>query len=1406
MNGTTGVRARGRRLEILGLGLLAYVPFLLSSPGRISADTKHFLYLEPGRMLSRAPYLWDPHFGTGTVPHQNVGFLFPMGPYYWAMEQVGVPDWVAQRLWWGTLSFAAGLGVLWLLTMLGTRRVGAIAAALVYMLSPYQLAFTARLSVLLLPWAALPWLVGLTVRALKRGGWRDPALFALVVLAAGSTSAPSLMLVGIAPVLWLVFAVLDARTTPRVALAAAGRIGVLTMGVSVWWATGLVTQSRYGIPILDVTENLEMVASASNPADLLRGLGNWFLSGSDRLGRWLDQSAAFADDPWLSVATYAIPGLALVGAAALRWRYRAYFAALVVVGVIVGVGTWPYDHPSPVGALFKDAAESSAFGLALRNTPRVVPIIVLGVAGLLAAAISALSTRCRLEMLAAGVVTLCVIVGFAPVWQHGSLSEHLDRAEDIPGYWADATDALGGADARTRVLELPGSLFAAYRWGDTVDPITPGLTDRAWVARELPPHGSPAGVDLLAALDRRMQEGTFEPQSLARIARFFRSGTLLVRSDLEYERFETPRPRVLWALLTDPLAPGLGEPKGFGPGDPNRASPSLEMFDELELVSSGSDHPPEVALIPVDDVPGLVGTASTRHPVIVAGSGDGLVDAAAAGLLEGDELVLYAASLGDAELRDALRQGADLVVTDSNRRRARRWDTLRDETGMTERAGQTSLRDDISDYRLEPVSGNSDAERTVAEQRGGRVDATGYGFTGVYLPEDRPVHAFDGDTRTAWRAAGGEDVAGQSIVLRPHDPVRTDQVRLVQPLDLPNGRWLTRVRLHFDRGAPVTVNLDESSRAPNGQIVTFPERTIRKFEVELLEPTAGADPVGFAEIYLGDVRVEEIIRPPVTLLDRAGRESTDHRVVFVLSRQRYESTRAGREDAELTLVRRIQLPEQRGFSIAGTARVNPDARDDLVDALLGTAAPGVEIRSSGHLHGDVDSRASLAFDNDPETRWTAALGEQEGQYVEIAVPEAVTIDQLGFDVLHDGRHSVPTRLQLVVDGVTSSPLNVPAVGDSPDEGASHSGVVRFPAVTGTDFQIVVEAVRPVTHVGDNPGSTVTAPVSMNVLLPGVTPTVGSGDLDRTCRADLVEIDGEAVPVQLEGDAADARTGFTIEPCGPALDLDRGSHVIRSQAGLDTGIDIDRLLLASSPGGGPAPDPTARVGARPSSSGTRVHVVDSGMTNVDVRVRTDGKPFWLVLGQSLNDGWEAELADGTSLGKPRLVNGYANGWTVDPSEPGTLVIHLRWKPQRLVWIGMAVSVIAILGCLVLLWRTRRRAGAALGVEDTATLTSPFTFGASSLSPRTAVGAAVLTGAAAAVVSRPWIGLLVGAGTLLAMRVRGGRVLLVAGAPAALLLSKAASAPELGWVAVLLLGADVVCSYALTRGEAPAPAER
>ena len=57
-----------RRLRIHGYGvlaLLAYVPVLLTKPGKVVADTKTYLYLDPGRLLERAVSMWETGWEVG---------------------------------------------------------------------------------------------------------------------------------------------------------------------------------------------------------------------------------------------------------------------------------------------------------------------------------------------------------------------------------------------------------------------------------------------------------------------------------------------------------------------------------------------------------------------------------------------------------------------------------------------------------------------------------------------------------------------------------------------------------------------------------------------------------------------------------------------------------------------------------------------------------------------------------------------------------------------------------------------------------------------------------------------------------------------------------------------------------------------------------------------------------------------------------------------------------------------------------------------------------------------------------------------------------------------------------------------------------------------------------------------
>ncbi|MGQ0432032.1 MAG: alpha-(1-_3)-arabinofuranosyltransferase domain-containing protein, partial [Microthrixaceae bacterium] len=996
------------KTELVALAALAYGPFLASSPGRVSADSKQDLYLDPGRFLGRVTDLWDPHIGAGTVPHQNLGYLFPAAPWFWVMERAGVPDWVAQRLWLGTLSLLAALGARWLFRQLGTGRTGAMAGALVYLLTPYQLAFTARMSVLLLPWAALPWLVGCTMRATRTHDWRAPALLGIVLVFAGGINASSLVFVALGPLLWVVLDAAGGPMQARRALAGAVRLALVGVGVSIWWAVGVRVQGSHGLPVLQLTEGARTVAELSTPADLLRGMGNWFFYGRDRTGYSLDQAADYGGASDLVVVlSYGVPLAGLAAAFVLRWAHRAYFALLVVVGTVVGVGAWPYDDPTPFGALWKTFTSETSVGLALRNTPRAAPLVVLGFAGLLAGVVGSVPMP-QWRRLGAGAVAFLAVAGLLPVWQQGFLTDGMQRPEEIPDYWHAAARAMDAGDEHTRVLEIPGSSFAAYRWGTTVDPITPGLIDRPYLAREVLPSGGAGTANVLDALDRRMQQGTFEARSLAPIARLLGVGTVVLRADLERAgRFDTPEPAPLWSALRRGL--GLAPPSRFGPTGVSPTDPTV----------------PAVALFEVVRPRATVRTAPVTEPVVVAGDGDGLVDAAAAGLLDGTALVMEAAALDDAQLDRALRTGAHLVVTDTNRRRAQTWFyTLRDSRGETERAGRTAPDPTGYDFRLDPFPGSDDDDRTVVEQVGGTVEVTAGG--GPERPEDRGAHAVDGDATTAWRV-GGIDPRGARITITPAAPVPTSTVFLQQPPVPPGGRSLARVRLQVGTKAPMDIDLDTSSFSAPGQAVAVPGGVVEQLRVTLVEtaPAApghrDANPVGLAEVRIGDLTVDEVVRPPIDLLERVGGAAREHGLDVVLTRLRVNLPGTDRADDETHLDRRLALPVARSFGLSGVAR--PRA---------GVAAPPA---SDGVCRSDLltldGAPVPVRLTSDPDG-WAisgcAPVDLDVGSHRLVAAPGSTT----GVDV---------DRLVLSSD-TTGSPASVSPRGAPAQRGGAAVRVVR----------------------------------------------------------------------------------------------------------------------------------------------------------------------------------------------------------------------------------------------------------------------------------------------------------------------------------------------------------------------------
>ena len=341
----------------------------------------------------------------------------------------------------------------------------------------------------------------------------------------------------------------------------------------------------------------------------------------------------------------------------------------------------------------------------------------------------------------------------------------------------------------------------------------------------------------------------------------------------------------------------------------------------------------------------------------MAGDGEGMVDAAEAGMLDDDPLVVYSASYAEdpAALRAMLAKSPTLVVTDSNRDRARRWSTLTETSGYTEGPGTHPLTRDESDARLDLFPDEGPGAQTVTVLEGAkRVAANDYANAITYTPEDRPTQAFDGNVHTAWRTGQFDDVRGDRIRIVLDHPITTDHVNLVQVLDAPNDRYITRALVRFDGGAEQSVDLGPESRTAAGQTVTFPTRRFRSFEIEVQDTNVGEQqvfgglsPVGFAEIRLRDdaagsrpVRVREVVRMPTDLLRVAGTASARRPLVLLMNRDRVLPVPA-RKDPEAALVRRVSLPTARQFAVAGQLRLSRLRSDPQIDRTLGYTGPVV---------------------------------------------------------------------------------------------------------------------------------------------------------------------------------------------------------------------------------------------------------------------------------------------------------------------------------------------------------------------------------------------------------------------------------------------------------------------------------
>lgn len=1299
----TAQHACAQHWQLLGLLAISYIPILLTQPGKVSADTKTYLFLNPGEVLAEAPSLWSSSFGAGTVTHQYIGYLWPMGPYFWLMESLGFPDWFAQRAWWGSLIFLAAYGTYRLSRALGIHNNYAFLAALLYGLSPYGLHYLARLSGILLPWMGFPWLLLCLVRVRQQPGWKWPARAALVIGTVGTVNATTLFFIILGLAIWLSADAMSGFRKWRDAAKTFLWLGIGSVGVSLWWLTSLVMQSSFGLPILRYSETYETVAKASLPQELLRGLGYWFFYGDEYAGRWIGPSAPYMYNRLVIIAGFVLVVLGLVSLAATKIPYRLHLSLLTLIGLGIAVGASPLSNSSFYGRLFNVVVTNEG-GFALRSTPRAMPLVLLALALATASGLHAFmmflrSTphQRRHHWLGRAVIALAlgaIVLNNFPWFTQRAMTQIITRDENLPSYWNDAARAIDSQrDLSTgfgRTYEFPAANFADYWWGGTVDPVLPGLINSEYVAKEMIPQGSEATTDLLSAFESKMVDGRPNMEVLGELAAILSANTATWRADIAYDHHLTARPEYLApSLARTPPGPSLFT----GPVIPNDERAAI--VDESWFGNTQVSQYPLLQVWKVPHARPLLSQSDTRNVVTVVGSGEGVINALSSKVLSSKDTFVYAGSHDYLPL--SLRQApmTHVVLTDTNRNAQRQWSSIAQQTGRTERADEITSPPTArvpTDQRLNPFTDNYrisvPLEQMTTSQLVGdiaRVQASSYGHPVVLTPEARPENVVDSDRRTSWVVGVRSRAVGEWIRIDFRNPVTASSMKVDLSSRQPGGRIIEKAVLElFDSSGTKVTTTPLTPGTQDVVTVDFPSSTFTSAKITIEEESLSrlvdystAPGIAIGEMTFPGVRSSEyIVLPSVgsSLLANAQRST------IVLTRQSVDPSIPHRSDMEMNLQRIVTLPSSQAFILSGDARLAGRANEQLLSNLANFNLAS----SSHHMFGSAQSIASFALDGDRTTAWTTPLDQNVGSEIFFTVNGSTSARQLRLHVRDDRFHSVPRRVTVTDASNTQYPLEL-----SGDDGLLTSvldDAVKFPLRS-----LTIDEVRSRTFRNYFTREPRELPVAITEIDLGIDNPLQIPSISSQCRTDLLEINNTPVAVRIvsAGNIFDTSQSLQVEAC-QQVTLQPGDNFIRTTKGLDTGLDLDQLVFSTNKA-------TNAVSYMP------VTVISQERTRLTARIET-ASPQIVSFGQSINRGWKATLrtAGGTiDLGEPFVVQGYANGWLVP--ESGDLV--LEWTPQRFVMGSLLMSLICAIGLLVLaLGRPRR--GQILNV-DASTLTPKIT---------------------------------------------------------------------------------------------------
>ena len=604
-------RLRSDRAITLGFIAFAFALAFWQHPGWATADTKIDLHVDPGRFLAQVAAAWAPTGDLGEVHSaQYSGYLWPMGPAFALLHAAGLGAWVVERIWIGLLFALSVWGLLRLLDALIGRPRGAahVVAAAFYLLNPYVTVFTARTTITLLGYAALPWLLLITHHGLRttRGwrGWRPwwwAGAFALVLTSTGggvNAAVVGWMLVG--PLVLLLYEPAVGTVRWRDSAGFLVRVGVLGVLASLWWIVPVLVHVKYGIDFLQFTEQPGTIWGTNSITESLRLMGYW----TSYIGVGFGVSRPFFSDGGtllfspLVVGASRPPALAVAGfVRARRLSYGPFLLLLVLVGAAIETAGFP--DGTPVRGTM-DWIYHHIFVLSfMRTTNKAAPLVAVGVAGLLGIgsahalrrirALDGVRVR-RAGLVAAPVVVVALLVLAALPLIRGQAIDTQLSYKKIPAAWTQAAQGLDRTlPANARAIVLPGQIFGYYTWGGTLDAILPRLTSKPVAVRYETPYSDLHAVDLLTTVDDLVQQNRLVPGELTPLLRLIGARAVITGADDDISRSGALDPASAAQVLA---GQGLDTPsQSYGPGDPPPAGRGGHRTGRVAAAGAPLRHP-----------------------------------------------------------------------------------------------------------------------------------------------------------------------------------------------------------------------------------------------------------------------------------------------------------------------------------------------------------------------------------------------------------------------------------------------------------------------------------------------------------------------------------------------------------------------------------------------------------------------------------------------------------------------------------------------------------------------------------------------------------------------------------------------------------------------------------------------